>query len=470
MSKFKPSRGSLASPGEDSVLPSRKPPRVAPSDWSTATTAIVSGPEDLTSGFAEAKLQAAENLPNPAREFALRCTLLFLYFRFSFAHEFAANILHMDTHILVILGVLSYVAWLVAGNMFAAFSDKLAWVWTAFVGWLIIATVFSSWIGGSFALIMPYMRTVYPLMLLIPAVVTRPSDLKRVMNTLALAGITTILFGLLHRSSMDGRMDIGSDGSSIQDPNDLAAHLLIMLPVIAYWAFSKGRSAFTKAFGLFIIAAGLMEIMSTGSRGGFVALLGMSVYIALTGSKKLRLTILVGCPLLALIALPLVPQQSRDRIFSVFNSSDESEVARESAEARRALLMASLEVTAQHPLFGVGPATFQEYQAGMAAENNQKGMWHETHNGYTQLSSECGIPALLLYLTAIGIAFTYLRRAARSPLPVVPEAAKTLAIMIAGFSVSLIFLAQGYRFTMLVVGAITVAINQINKRYQELPQ
>ena len=445
--------------------------------WSTAT---VSGPESLPVGAAqtpaESKIAADVVLANPARDFALKCTLLFLYFRFSFVHEFASAMLHVDTHILIILGVLCYVSWFIAGNMFAAFTEKLAWVWTGFVAWLVITTVTSTWKGGSFAIIMPYLRTVYPLLLLIPAVVLRPSDLKRVCNTLAYAGSTTILFGLVHRNFSEGRMDVGSDGSSINDPNDFAAHLLIMLPMIAYWAFSKGRPKYIKAFGAFIILAGLLEIMSTGSRGGFVALLAMLLYIALTGTKRLRLLILVGCPLAALIALPLVPQQSRDRLYSIFDSSEASETAHESAMARRALLMASLEITASHPIFGVGPGTFSEYQASMAAESNQKGMWHETHNGYTQLSSECGIPAFLLYLTAVGMAFISLRRAARSHLPVVPEAAKTMAIMIAGFSVSLIFLAQGYRFTMLVVGAITVAINQMVKRYQgleeqgELPQ
>ena len=258
------------------MLPARKAPRPSASQWSTATTAIVSGNGELTSGLAPTTLTNVDDSPNPARDFALRCSLLFLYFRFSFVHEFASAMLHLDTHILIILGVLSYVAWFVAGNMFAAFKERLAWIWTFFAIWLVIATLTSTWKGGSLALIMPYIRTVYPLMLLIPAVVTRPSDLKRVMNTLAIAGTTTILFGLVHRDFSQGRMDVGSDGSSINDPNDFAAHLIIMLPVIAHFFFAKGKFPLhSKAFGVFIILAGLLEIMSTGSRGGFVALLAM---------------------------------------------------------------------------------------------------------------------------------------------------------------------------------------------------
>ncbi len=422
----------------------------------------------MVEGSPESSTKLALDEPaNPARQFALRCTLLFLYFRFSFVHEFASSMLHVDTHILIILGVLSYLAWFVAGNMFAAFGERLAWLWTGLVGWMLVATVTSSWRGGSAPLILSYIRTVYPLMLLIPAVVSRPQDLKRVMNTLAYAGTTTILFGLVHRNFSEGRLDVGSEGSTIQDPNDFAAHLLIMLPVIALYAFAKGRPVFVKAFGALIIAAGLVEIMSTGSRGGFVALMGMTAYIALTGSSKMKIAVFLGLPFVGLCAFPLVPQQARDRILSLFDSSEASESARESSNARRALLMASLTATATHPLFGVGPGTFQEYQAGLAAESNQKGMWHETHNGYTQLSAECGIPAFLLYISAIYVAFTSLRRASRTKLPVIPETARTLAIMIAGFSGSLIFLAQGYRFTMLVVGAITVAINQMVKRYGE---
>src|SRR5208282_1118084 len=76
-------------------------------------------------------------------------------------------------------------------------------------------------------------------------------------------------------------------------------------------------------------------------------------------------------------------------------STLESQSASASQVQRKALLIKSLVVTAQHPLFGVGAGNFQVVS----------GMWHETHNSYTQMSSEAGLPALILYLMILWRAF-----------------------------------------------------------------
>jgi O-antigen ligase len=62
--------------------------------------------------------------------------------------------------------------------------------------------------------------------------------------------------------------------------------------------------------------------------------------------------------------------------------------------------MKSLATTARRPLFGVGPGQFASYT----------GLWRVTHNTYTELSSECGIPALILFLLVIRECFKNLAR------------------------------------------------------------
>jgi putative inorganic carbon (hco3(-)) transporter len=59
-----------------------------------------------------------------------------------------------------------------------------------------------------------------------------------------------------------------------------------------------------------------------------------------------------------------------------------------SAQQRKELLLESLRVTAQHPLLGVGPGDFEFVSRA----------WRVTHNSYTQISAEGGIPAFLLYV------------------------------------------------------------------------
>ncbi len=467
VSKFKPSRETVLSSSGIAVETGSKRPRIA---RPVIDTAVVTSPAGLEPTLPLAANALYPETENPARQFAFKCTLVFLYFRYSFVHEFISSNIHVDTHILIILGFVCYAAWFVAGGIFAAFAERLAWVWTGFVLWFCLATLTSSWKGGSITVLLPYLRTVFPLLLLIPAVTTRMEDLKKVLNVIGIAGTTTVLFGLVHRDFAQGRMDIATDNSTIQDPNDFAAHLIMLLAPIAYVMFAKGRPIFVKVFGAGIIGAALLEIMSTGSRGGLVALLITVAYIIVTGTPKLRFSLLVGIPLLGMLALPFVPQQSIKRLESVFDSNEASQSAAESSEARRALLVASLIATANHPLFGVGPGTFEEYQAGLAAEHHQKGMWHETHNGYTQISSECGIPAVLFYLSAVFITFKSLRRASKLDLPYIPAAAKTFATMAVAYSASILFLANAYKFNMLVIGAFTISINQMILRHERAAQ
>ncbi|MCX6633204.1 MAG: hypothetical protein NTW28_36880, partial [Candidatus Solibacter sp.] len=67
----------------------------------------------------------------------------------------------------------------------------------------------------------------------------------------------------------------------------------------------------------------------------------------------------------------------------------------------------SLIFTIRHPLFGVGPGMFAVADdAYMKASGFPKGTWLGTHNSYTQVSSELGIPAFLFFVAAIVMALT----------------------------------------------------------------
>jgi O-antigen ligase len=74
-----------------------------------------------------------------------------------------------------------------------------------------------------------------------------------------------------------------------------------------------------------------------------------------------------------------------------------------STESRKVLLRHSILFTIQHPIFGLGAGNFpladDTYSKTLGM---RKGNWLGTHNSYTQVSSELGIPALLFFVAAIG--------------------------------------------------------------------
>jgi O-antigen ligase len=79
--------------------------------------------------------------------------------------------------------------------------------------------------------------------------------------------------------------------------------------------------------------------------------------------------------------------------------------ATSSTQSRKVLLRHSLIFTMRHPLFGVGPGMFPVADdAYMKASGLRKGTWLGTHNSYTQVSSELGIPAFLFFVAAVWMA------------------------------------------------------------------
>ena len=104
--------------------------------------------------------------------------------------------------------------------------------------------------------------------------------------------------------------------------------------------------------------------------------------------------------------------------YSATDSMLESAVA--STYSRKAMLIRSLVVTWRHPLLGVGPGNFMVAENEMAKdEGKRKGAWVGTHNSFTQVSSECGIPAFLFYCGIVVLSFqktiALYRRAKQNP-------------------------------------------------------
>lgn len=405
--------------------------------------------------------QLEEELPeNAFQKLGFGAALLFVFFRFSFAHEFIAAKLHFDTHLIIILGGLSYLCWLLSGQAFRAFRDSSTWLWLAFMCCMCLATSMSFWKGGSFPLLTDYLKTVFPVVFVIPALTMSRQQIKKMIFAIGFACIVTALLGIVNDDFKTGRMSIDADGSDIQDPNDYAAHLILMMPALVYLTLRPKSPVLGKIVGIGSLALCFMQILSSGSRGGFVSLALTALYIALIGSKQVKLAILVGLPALALLITPFVPKESLARLGTIFSTApaNPDSEAEGSSQARLALLRASWEATLEHPFFGVGPGIFMDYQANSAKDNGQRGMWHVTHNAYTQVSSECGLPALVLYLGALGVTMVSLRKVGKSTDKELALLARFTSVMIVGFSVCIIFLSLAYNVHILILSALVVSM------------
>jgi len=138
----------------------------------------------------------------------------------------------------------------------------------------------------------------------------------------------------------------------------------------------------------------------------------------------------------------------------------------ESSYSRRMLLMDSLTLTYQHPVFGVGLGNFPVAQDTLArARGEMIGNWHVTHNTYTQVSSESGLPGLVLFLLAIFFSFRALSHtirlggAANSPEgKEVQMLAVCLRIAVLAFMVCAFFASMAYLPILTVLCGLTVSL------------
>ncbi len=171
--------------------------------------------------------------------------------------------------------------------------------------------------------------------------------------------------------------------------NDMALHLVTVLPIsIAFFFGSRGAPK--KILHAVCAAFMISGILLSYSRGAFLGMLVAFVFFALKiGKRNHRLEI--AAVILALLGavLLLAPSGYGTRLLSILIPGLDPEG---SADARRGELLRSLYVALRHPLLGVGMGN---YQPNMS----YRGL--VTHNSYTEVASEMGATALVLYIMFI---------------------------------------------------------------------
>ena len=129
-------------------------------------------------------------------------------------------------------------------------------------------------------------------------------------------------------------------------------------------------------------------------------------------------------------------------------------------------------LTLTHPVFGVGPGAFGVAQDELArSRGKEKGSWLGTHNSFTQISSEAGIPALILYLAVLifSIRAVSVRRIpAGTGDPVVEDMAElsvALRAALVAYAVSTLFSAVAYTMFLPTLAAFAVVFERaVNQR------
>jgi O-antigen ligase len=216
-------------------------------------------------------------------------------------------------------------------------------------------------------------------------------------------------------------------------------------------------SALTLLYGLYLV-------LDTASRGALVALGVVVLYVFWQASMQVRIAMLVGLPIIALLAVAVLPGGALLRLqtFTTSGKDAASLEAAESARVRRYEFDTSVRYTLQHPLFGVGPGQFSTYEGQTERVIGEHGTWLQTHSVLTQISSECGIPAFLLFVAAIVSTFLLILRVQKKAriygLREISMAAFCLGMSMIGFLSADLFLNLAYRFYFPALTGLAIAL------------
>jgi O-antigen ligase len=309
------------------------------------------------------------------------------------------------------------------------------------------------WKGGALNTTLDFAKVGLIVLVMVVAVNTA-NRLRRLLFIQA-ASVATISAVVVWKGRMVGGRLEGVLGGNYSNPNDLALAIVISLP-ICLALFFLSRSTLSKAAWALAMVVMAYAVFLTGSRGGFLSL-AVTAAVCLWGFavRGRRPYLLALAAVMGIGLWVFANGMMGERLKGTFDSKDDAASAYGSAQARQGLFWRSIDITVKHPLFGVGPGNFQV----------MSGSWHETHNSYTQMSSEGGVPALILYVMVLWCGFKNLRATQRlvrrtSKFCLLAQA---LYASLAGFVVGSLFASVAYQFFPYFLVAYTRALLWIAK-------
>jgi hypothetical protein len=407
---------------------------------------------------------------NPVQALGFAALLGFIY-------AYNSRVLDMHfyyLHLPLVLGATSGICALMSGSLFKAFRTRAGILYLGLTCWFAAGVPFAYWRGGSAGEVQGWLRTLAVWAFLVGLTVTFRES-KLLLNAVALAAATAALLALLGGGVGAAVGRLGMEQGRLGNQNYFAMELLMALPFA--WRFYSGGGrpgVFRRVFGAGLGGVIFVALFRSGSRAGLYSLGVMLLLTILRVSpiRKIQIALAAGILLVSMFAV--LPGYLRVRYFT-FSGMDGAQIgsalidgsAAASTLERQHLFRESVSVTLTHPIFGVGLGNFTPYIYQLNRDlGHPKEAYLGTHNTYTQMSSEAGIPALLLWLGSIAVTWRLLTRLIRATrhdgrqkAREIYQTAHAAQVCLGSLCASLVFITMAYDiFPHMVIGlALAVA-------------
>jgi probable O-glycosylation ligase (exosortase A-associated) len=255
------------------------------------------------------------------------------------------------------------------------------------------------------------------------------------------------------------------------DSNDYAMHMVVALPMAAYFVTRAQRRLYQwAAVGAVLVM--MAAIVISGSRGAFLALIAVFGYW-LVFYTELPKRARVAVAVFVLVAGGSVASDEYwERMATLLNPTQDYNWSGRSDTGRLEVWKRAVGYMGQRPLLGVGIGRFGTAEgrlSELARERERRGMglkWSSAHNSYLEVGAELGVTGLLVFLALFGLALRMLWLMARPP----PNAAnvdgrevamaQSLIGSLIAYLVAGMFLSQAYSDIPYVLIGLAVGLSK----------
>jgi O-antigen ligase len=316
---------------------------------------------------------------------------------------------------------------------------------------MIISVPTSLWQGRSFSFILNDHSKTLIMMLLVVSSIRAFADVERY-------AIAHVLGGAIYSAIVLTRIQIGQGGRLndlyYYDANDLGMLLVATLPMVLYFTRRSAPTAI-RLLALFIAGLYLLTIVKSGSRGAFLGLIAVAIFVLLTFTSlpsRVRIGWVIGGVFLLSV---WGSAQYWTQMKTLLNPQDDYNWVGKEDTGRMEIWKRGIGYMLSHPVTGVGVQAFPIAEGTIsplaARQSLGRGLkWSAAHNAFVQIGAELGIPGLIAFVAMLIAAFRCLMPIRRQRSRDAPERkaqaamAQALQASLIGFAVTAFFLSQGY--------------------------
>jgi O-antigen ligase len=346
----------------------------------------------------------------------------------------------------------------------------------AFLIWMILSVPGALVAGTSFDLVFGNFVKTALMYVVVAGAIRGTRDVER-LAMVYLAAAT------LYAAVVISRFDLGSGDAwrlgrlYYYDANDLATFVVTAMPFGLYFLHA-GRQILARLFAGVSLAVLALAFVRTGSRGGFIALVAVAVFVVLRYTAIALRWRIAATTLVALVVLGSASDQYWRQMGTILSDADYN---RTDESGRMQIWRRGVGYMFRNPILGVGPGNFQAAEGLLSpfAERQQFGVgvrWNAAHNSYIQVGAELGIPGLVIFIGIVVSTFGVLRRLSRwmdqadeaetsSPALTNALTASLVAFVVGAYFLSLAYAELFYTLVAMTVGLWKVTVGELHERY-----